>query len=138
MHSRTRAVRDHHLERRHAALAVGARHEALRDHRLEDRRELEAHLLLLVRREHRDDAVDRLGRVEGVQRREHEVAGLGRGERRLDRLEVAHLAHEDDVGSWRSAARSALAKVCVSTPISRWFTIERRRGSGTRSGPRSS
>ena len=65
---------------------------------LQDRRELEAHLLLLVRREHRDDAVDRLGRVERVQRAHHEVAGLGRGERGLDRLEVAHLADEDHVG----------------------------------------
>ena len=30
--------------------------------------------------------------------REHEVAGLGRGQRGRDRLEVAHLADEDDVG----------------------------------------
>ena len=29
-------------------------------------------------------------------------------------------------GSWRSAARRAFEKLCVSTPISRWFTIERR------------
>ena len=38
------------------------------------------------------------GRVLGVQGGEHEVAGLGRGERGGDRLEVAHLADEDDVG----------------------------------------
>ena len=60
--------------------------------------ELDADLPLLVRREHRDDAVDRLGRVERVQRREHQVAGLGRVQRRFDRLEVAHLADQDDVG----------------------------------------
>ena len=66
--------------------------------RLEHARQLEADLLLLVRREHRDDAVDRFGRVERVQRREHQVAGLGGEQRRLDRLEVAHLADEDDVG----------------------------------------
>ena len=45
-----------------------------------------------------DDAVDRLGRALGVQRREDEVARLGRGERGRDRLEVAHLADEDHVG----------------------------------------
>jgi hypothetical protein len=90
--------RDQHLERGHAALAVGARHEPLRDHRLQDARELDAHLLLLVGREHRDDAVDRLGGVERVQRAHHEMAGLGRRERRLDRLEVAHLTDEDHVG----------------------------------------
>ena len=66
--------------------------------RLEHARELQADLLLLVRREDGDDAVDRLGRVERVQRREHEVAGLGREQRRLDRLEVAHFADQDDVG----------------------------------------
>ena len=60
--------------------------------------ELHADLLLLVRREHVDDAVDRLRRVLGVQRGEDEVAGLGRGERGRDRLEVAHLTDEDDVG----------------------------------------
>ncbi len=55
-------------------------------------------LLLLVRREEVDDAVDRLLRVGGVQRRHDEVAGLGGGQRGFHRLLVAHLAHEDDVG----------------------------------------
>src|SRR3954471_23250055 len=44
----------------------------------------EPHLLLLVRREEVDDAVDGLGRVGGVQRRHDEVAGLGGGEAGLD------------------------------------------------------
>ena len=60
--------------------------------------ELQADLLLLVRGEDRDDAVDGLRRVEGVQRRQHQVAGLGRGDRGLDRLVVAHLADQDHVG----------------------------------------
>ena len=34
----------------------------------------------------------------GVQRGEHQVAGLGRGERERDGLEVAQLADGDDVG----------------------------------------
>ena len=86
-----------HLDRGDTALAVGARHEALRDDGLEDAGELQADLPLLVRREHRDDAVDALGGVEGVQRREHEVAGLGGEQRRFDGLEVAHFADQDDV-----------------------------------------
>ena len=61
-------------------------------------RELDADLLLLVRREHGDDAVDGLGRVERVQRGEDQVAGLRGEQRRLDRLEVAHFADEDHVG----------------------------------------
>ena len=60
--------------------------------------ELDPHLLLLVRREHVDDPVDRLRRVLRVQGREDQVTGLGRGDRRSDRLEVTHLADEDHVG----------------------------------------
>ena len=33
-----------------------------------------------------------------MQRGEREVAGLGDGERRRDRLQVAHFADQDDVG----------------------------------------
>ena len=66
--------------------------------RLEHARQLQADLLLLVRREDGDDAVDRFGGVERVQRREHQMPGFGREQARFDRLEVAHLADEDDVG----------------------------------------
>ncbi len=65
---------------------------------VEHLRELDAHLLLVVRREDRDHAVDGLGGVEGVQRRQHQVAGLGGQDRRFDGLEVAHLTDQDDVG----------------------------------------
>ena len=64
---------------------------------LEGDRQLHAHLVLLVGREDVDDAVDRLRRALRVQRGEDEVAGLGRGQRGRDRLEVAHLADEDHV-----------------------------------------
>ena len=60
--------------------------------------ELGAHLLLLVRREDVDDAVDGLGGVLRVQGGEDEVTGLGGGQGDRDRLEVAHLTDEDDVG----------------------------------------
>ena len=52
---------------------------------------------MLVGWEEVEHPVDRLGRVDGVDRREHEVAGLGRRESRVDGLLVAHLADQDHV-----------------------------------------
>src|SRR5207244_6654091 len=54
---------------------------------LERDRQLHAHLVLLVGGEDVDDAVDRLRRALRVQRREDEVAGLGRGQGGRDGLE---------------------------------------------------
>ena len=82
----------------HPRGAVGGRDELLGDDALERRRDLDAHLLLLLGRERVDDPVDGLRRVLGVERAEHEVTGLGRGDRGRDRLEVAHLTDQDDVG----------------------------------------
>ena len=90
--------RDQHLGGDAAAAAVGGRDQRLGDDALEADRELRADLALLGRREDVDDAVDRLRRVLRVERREDEVAGLRRGQRRADRLHVAHLADEDHVG----------------------------------------
>ena len=73
------------------------RQQRLADDAFEHQRQLGADLPLLVRREDVDDAVDRLRRRVGVQRREGQVAGLGDPQRRLDRLQVAQLADEDDV-----------------------------------------
>ena len=78
--------------------AVGGRQQLLGHDALERDRELHADLPLLLGREHVDDAVDRLRRVLGVQGGEHEVAGLSRGQRGADRLEVSHFADEDHVG----------------------------------------
>ena len=89
---------DHEDLGRHAAsTTTGAWQQGLRHDSLEHERQLRAHLRLLVAREDVDDTIDRLGRRVGVQRGEDEVAGLGDGERRLDRLQVAHFADEDDV-----------------------------------------
>src|SRR5215213_5323681 len=93
-----RVVRHQDLERRHAAAAVGGRDQVLRHDTLERRGELHADLVLLGGRERIDDAVDRGGRALRVQCREHQMARLRGGERRRDRLEVTHLADEDDVG----------------------------------------
>ena len=85
---------------------------------LEDGDELQPRLLLLVRREERDDPVDGLDRVHRVQRREHEVAGLGRGHGDLGGLEVAHLAHQDHVGilPQGGAQRLGEARSCRTRP----------------------
>jgi hypothetical protein len=90
-------VRDQDLERCDAPPAVGGRDEILRDDPLQGARELHPDLVLLLGGEDVDDAVDRLRRALGVQRREDEVPGLGRGQRGRNRLEVAHLADQDDV-----------------------------------------
>ncbi len=74
-----------------------ARHEHLADHRDQGDRQLHADLLLLVRRELVDDPVHGPRRARGVQGAEHQVPGLRGGDRRGDRLEVAHLAEEDHV-----------------------------------------
>ncbi len=92
-----RVVRDEELERGDEA-ATDTRQEPLRHHGRERRRELHADLRLAFGREHVGDAIERLRRVVGVQRGEHEVTGLGERQRELNRLRVAHLADEDDVG----------------------------------------
>ena len=102
--------RDEHLGRDAAALAVGGRDQRLGDDALEADRELGADLALLGGREDVDDAVDGLRRVLGVERGEDEVAGLGRGQRRADRLHVAHLADEDHVGVLAQRGLEASAK----------------------------
>ena len=59
--------------------------------------------------------------LHGVQRREHQVAGLGGGDRGGGGLQVAHFADQDDVrvltqhvlaGRWRSWARRAPSSRC--------------------------
>ena len=71
--------------------------QCLGDDRPEGLREHRPDQILLRRREYAEDAVDGLRGGAGVQRPEHEVAGLGGGQGEPDRLQVAHLADEDDV-----------------------------------------
>ena len=89
---------DHDLDDGSTARAVLLADESLGDDAAQRLRERATDLLLLVGREEVDDAVDRLLRVDRVQRRHDEVAGLGCGQGGADRLGVAHLADEDDVG----------------------------------------
>ncbi len=83
---------DEDLTVRDAASAL-LRQESLCDHRLQRERELHAHLRLLVRGEHVDDAVDRGRGVVRVQGREAEMARLGGGDRELDRFQITQFAY---------------------------------------------
>ena len=78
--------------------AVGGGDETLRDHAAQRACKHRAHLLVVVGSEELEHAVDRLPRIEGVDRREHEVAGLRRRHRGLDGFLVAHLTDQDHVG----------------------------------------
>jgi hypothetical protein len=69
---------DHDLGAGDATLAAGPRDEALRDDGLQDAGELQPDLTLLVGRKDHDDAVDRFGGIERVDRGEHEVTGFCR------------------------------------------------------------
>ena len=117
--------------------AVRARR--LADDALQGAGQLDAHLLLLVRREHVDDAVDRLRGVLRVQGGEDEVAGLGGGQRDRDGLEVTHLADQDDVGV---LAQHVLEGVGEGVGVLPHLALVDHAGlvacAGTRSGPRRS
>ena len=88
---------DHDLRRHDTAVAVRAHEELLAEDGPERRRELQADLALPRLREHAYDSVDGVYGAVCVQRRKDEVAGLGGGQRGLDRREVTHLADQDDV-----------------------------------------
>ena len=89
--------RQEHLDGEgHAAVEGG--HELLHDDPAQRGGQLEAHLGLLVGREDVDDALDRLHGVDRAQGGQHELAGLGGGERVADRLDVGQLADHEDVG----------------------------------------
>jgi hypothetical protein len=89
---------DHDLLRRDAAPTVGALEKALADHGAQVADDLHADLLVLMGWERADDAVDGFGRIDRVQRAEHEVARLGGGDRRLDGFRIPHFTDEDHVG----------------------------------------
>ena len=86
-----------HLDgERHAAVEGG--HELLHDDAAQRGGELQPHLRLLVGGEDVDDALDGLHGVDRAQRGQHELAGLGGGERVADGLDVGELADHEHVG----------------------------------------
>ena len=93
---------------------------------------------LLDRREELDHAADGLGRVDGVHRREDEVAGLGRLQRGLGRLAVAQLADQDHVRVLPERAAQRLAeRLGVEPDLALVDDAVLVRRAGSRSGPRS-
>ncbi len=65
--------------------------------------------------------VDGGGSGVGVQRAEDQVAGLGGLDGDRDRLQVAHLAHQDDVRVLAQRRAQGAPKPLVCAPTSRWL-----------------
>ena len=77
-----------------------------------------ANLRLPIGRELIDDAVDRRRGGRRMQRAEYQMARLGGFDRDRDRLEIAHLADEDDVGIFaQGGAQRVFERArCASAP----------------------
>src|SRR5487761_110160 len=97
----------HDLHGRDTAGAALARHQAPRDERPDVERQVHQQLRPALVGEEVDDAVQRLVGVVGVQRREHQVPGLGELNAVLHGLAVADLADQDDI---RRLAKSVLER----------------------------
>lgn len=91
-------VGDHDLAGEGAPAALFRGDELLADDGLDTVGELGEDLGAFFWRENRDDAVDGLCGVGGVEGADDEVAGLGGSEAPRDALQVAHFTDEDDVG----------------------------------------
>src|SRR5688572_24197196 len=107
---RDRAIHDHDLDDGSAAAAVRRLDEVLRHDGVQAVREEALRLLALLAGQRVDDAVDRLHGARRVQRAEHEVARFRRRHRHADRLAVAELADEDDVGVLAQARAHSLCE----------------------------
>ena len=92
------------------AAAARAREQPLRDDAAQHAGHDRADHRLLVRREELDHAADRLGGVDRVHRGQHEMAGLGRLQRRRRRLGVAQLTDQDRVRVLAQRAPERLAE----------------------------
>ena len=96
-----------------------------------------ADLALLRVGERVDHAIDRADRVRRVQRREHEVAGLGGGQRGGDRLAIAQLAEQDHVGCLaQRGAQAGRERRHVRAELALVDQAAARARTGTRSDPR--
>ena len=95
-HVLDRGVDTHDFEDGNAA-AAHVRHQALGNHGPQHHGQLHADLRLLLRGEGVDDAVDGLGRADGVQGAEQQMPGLSGGDRRADSIQIAHFAQHHHV-----------------------------------------
>ena len=99
-------------------------HKPLADHPAQRIGQADANLLLLLRLEHAEDAVDGFAGVDGVQRAQDQMAGFRRAQGDFHRFLVAHFADENDLG--RLAQRGAQA-VGVAVEINAQFALVERR-----------
>ena len=65
---------------------------------------------MLGGREDVDDTIDRFGGIGGVQSAENKVTGSGRGQRELDRFQIAHFADQNDVRIFTQCAAQRVGK----------------------------
>ena len=103
-------ARDQDFVDRDAAGSVRSLEQELREDAAQRIGQHRAGLRLLVRGKDVDHAVDGFARVVRVQRSEDEQAGLGRGERERDGLEVAHFADQHDVAIFAQGGLQADGK----------------------------
>src|SRR5262249_17362546 len=87
--------RHQYLNRRHAAQPIGFANEAHRDDGFQHTGQLQSNLLLLMRWEYGDDAVDRFGCIERMERAEYQVTGFSSYKCRMNRLQIAHFTDEN-------------------------------------------
>ena len=99
---------------------VGIGHQALGDDRLQGRGQQVADLLVLVRREERNDAADGLGGIDGVHGAQDQVAGVGGRQRDLHGLGIPDLTDEDHV---RILPQNMLQGLGVTACITADFTL---------------
>ena len=104
------AVHHHDFDDSAAAAAVRCLDEVLRDDGVQAVREEALGLLALVAGQRVDDAVDRLHRARRMQRAQHQVARFRGRHRHADRLSIAQLADEDNVGVFAQACADALGE----------------------------
>ena len=89
---------NHDFHRGYAPFRIGALYQSLADDGAQHGRQLQSYLLLLGWREDGDNAVDGFHRIESVQSGEDHVAGFGSMQRRADRFQVTHFAHQNHIG----------------------------------------
>ena len=95
----------------------------LMTHRKESARRARS-LLLLLGLEHAQDAIDGLAGIDGVQGAEHEVAGFSGAHGDLDRIPVAHLAHQNDLRGLAQGGAQPAGEMCQNrVPNSRWLNV---------------
>ena len=101
----------HHLDRGQAPGPARARQKLLHHDRTERLGELDANMRLPLRGHGVDDPLDRRRGRPAMHRRQDEMTRLGRRQGQRDRLGIAHLAHQKDVGVLAERVAQAAGEV---------------------------